>query len=1056
MTLRKWNTNSSRQISRAMKKPVKIALISAGSLLGLLLLAVCIVLWLVLTPARLTPLVNRTAASFITCPAEIGEVELTFFSTFPRVALRAENVLLVNPMQGAPSDTLLKVNVLEAAVNVRKLLKENELEIKKVWLKGGSATLYTSAEGRQNFDVFVSDTTDTTSSSFSLDRISAEKFQVENLDLTYLDDASHIRMRMNDFSTSAKAKVSTDGSDGQIKADVGELLFNMDGTTKLEGVLRKVKLQLKGTMGDSVVDGLLNVTFPEVTFVMDSLRYAEGNSISIKLPVTYRMDSRQICLEKAEVGLDDILLTLDGGIVVADTSFSIYDCDLRYALRTVEVPKLLPWAERFAPGVTEGMKIAGFLTLDGTVKGRYADSLMPLVTANLLCRQGRFEDPSLLPQPLKNIVVDATALIDLNNEPNSRLEVRRVAAETGKSSVQLQGSVSDMLNRLCCDLLLTGKVSLPDVEPFLPESLPLDMQGTLKPNLKVKFTLEDLQQMALQRMQANGTLAFKSLKAEYDSINVKSGELTLGVRLPSPEQKNNKQFKELLQVKLDADAIDVGMSDGLAADVKSPHLTVGLSDFMDTTKLISLSCDFDINALNAVMDTLDAGILHPKGQVVMIPSSKNAFSPALTVKYENSALGVRMGSFFKTATKTLAVSGNVVYDSTPGNLLEQWSPRLNVRLQKATVGMEMLKDDVEIPEVSFALTPSTLDLKSGRFGIGETELNLSGNVLHLSEFLNDEAMLKADFQLVSDYIDVNYLMDFFSGMNLGSDSAAAEEAAEGEKMPFMVPLGMDVALNTHAGKLLVGETIIEDLGGRLTVKDGVLVLEEMGFTSDAARMQLTALYKSPRANHLFAYVDFHLLDIQIADLIEMIPDIDTIVPMLKSFSGQAEFHFAAQTNLNANYDIKYSTLRAAASISGQDLVVLDNETFSTIAKYLRFKKQTENKVDSLSVEMTVFQRNVDLYPFLITMDKYQAIVAGHYVIGRNYDCHLSLVESPLPTRLGLNVYGSPEKIKYKLEKPQYATLFHPEKRKVVETETLKLKQMITQSLKANVKEQSDD
>lgn len=1052
MILQMWNINSSRQISRAMKKPVKIALISAGSLLGLLLLAVCIVLWLVLTPARLTPLVNRTAASFITCPAEIGEVEVTFFSTFPRVALRAENVLLVNPMQGAPSDTLLKVNVVEAAVNVRKLLKENELEIKKVWLKGGSAILYTSADGRQNFDVFVSDTTDTTSSSFSLDRISAEKFQVENLDLTYVDDASHIRMHMKDFNTNAKAKVSTDGSDGQIKADVGELLFNMDGTTKLESVLRKVKVQLKGTMGDSVANGLLNVTFPEVSFVMDSLRYAEGNAISIKLPVTYRMDSRQICLEKAEVGLDDILLALDGGIVVADTSFSIFDCDLSYALRTVEVPKLLPWAERFAPGVTEGMKMDGFLTLDGTVKGRYAESLMPLVTANLLLKQGKFEDQELLPNPVKNIVLDARALLDLNRQSRSNVEVHNFAAETGKSKVQLQGKITDLLDKLCCDLLLTGKVNLPDVEPFLPDSLPLTVRGTMQPNLKVKFNLDDLQQVALQRMQAKGTLAFKSLDADYDSLRLRSDALTLGIQLPSPNQKTNKKFNELMQAKVTGGGLKVSMSNGMNASLDNPDLLVGLSDFMDTTKLLSLACDFDISSLHAVMDTLDAGISHPKGHVIMTPSKKDASSPAFTVDYSQTAMAVRMGSFLKTVTQGMSVTGNAVYDSTPGNLLEQWSPHLNFRLSKATVGMDMFKDEVSIPEVSFALTPSTLDLKSGRFGLGETELNLSGKVLHLSEFLNDEAMLKADLDLVSDYIDVNYLMDFFSGMNLESDSTATEETVEGEKMPFMVPLGMDVALNTHAGKLLVGETIIEDLGGRLTVKDGVLVLEEMGFTSDAARMQLTALYKSPRANHLFAYVDFHLLDIQIADLIEMIPDIDTIVPMLKSFSGQAEFHFAAQTNLNANYDIKYSTLRAAASISGQDLVVLDNETFSTIAKYLRFKKQTENKVDSLSVEMTVFQRNVDLYPFLITMDKYQAIVAGHYVIGKNYDCHLSLVESPLPTRLGLNVYGSPEKIKYKLEKPQYATLFRPEKRKVVETETLKLKHMITQSLKANVKE----
>ena len=102
--------------------------------------------------------------------------------------------------------------------------------------------------------------------------------------------------------------------------------------------------------------------------------------------------------------------------------------------------------------------------------------------------------------------------------------------------------------------------------------------------------------------------------------------------------------------------------------------------------------------------------------------------------------------------------------------------------------------------------------------------------------------------------------------------------------------------------------------------------------------------------------------------------------------------------------------------------------------------------------MTVFQREVDLYPFLISMDKYQAIVAGHYEIGKNYDCHFSLVESPLPMRLGLKVSGLPNHMKFRLETPQYAHLFKPEKRNVVENETIKLKQMITHSLRANVKE----
>ena len=93
---------------------------------------------------------------------------------------------------------------------------------------------------------------------------------------------------------------------------------------------------------------------------------------------------------------------------------------------------------------------------------------------------------------------------------------------------------------------------------------------------------------------------------------------------------------------------------------------------------------------------------------------------------------------------------------------------------------------------------------------------------------------------------------------------------------------------------------------------------------------------------MFAGVDFHLLNIDVAELIHLIPDIDTIVPMLKAFDGKAEFHLAAETYLKSNYDLKMSTLRGAAAIEGKDLVLLDGETYSTIAKYMMFNKKTRN------------------------------------------------------------------------------------------------------------------
>jgi hypothetical protein len=285
------------------------------------------------------------------------------------------------------------------------------------------------------------------------------------------------------------------------------------------------------------------------------------------------------------------------------------------------------------------------------------------------------------------------------------------------------------------------------------------------------------------------------------------------------------------------------------------------------------------------------------------------------------------------------------------------------------------------------------------------------------------------------------------------DTAAA--AADGD--PFIVPKGVDFTLDTRIAHAMVGENDFTNLGGSVTVRDGVLVLEEMGFSSKAARMQLTAMYKSELRNHLFVGANFHLLDIEIADLLKLIPDIDTIVPMLKSFDGKAEFHLAAETNLTSNYDIKMSTLKATAAIEGQDLVVLDNETFSTLAKYLMFNKKTENKIDSLSVEMAVARRKATIYPFLISMDKYQAVVAGTHNLMGDLSCNynVSITDWPLPgIHPGVDVSGPLDNLSFKLlAKGKYANLYRPEKRNATQSQVLELKQLINQSLKRTVKEQ---
>jgi hypothetical protein len=152
------------------------------------------------------------------------------------------------------------------------------------------------------------------------------------------------------------------------------------------------------------------------------------------------------------------------------------------------------------------------------------------------------------------------------------------------------------------------------------------------------------------------------------------------------------------------------------------------------------------------------------------------------------------------------------------------------------------------------------------------------------------------------------------------------------------------------------------------------------------------------------------------------------------------------------YNVKPSTVRAASSISGTDMVLMDSEMFGDIAKSLRFSKKTENKVDSLSAEFTVLGEEIHVYPFLIVMDKYKAVISGRHYLDMTFDYNISVVQSPLPVRLAIDIKGTPDKYKYKLAKSNFPDFFRPTSQKLVDSRETELRKIIRDGLKGkNIK-----
>ena len=878
-----------------MKKALKIFAVALSSIIGLVLLVIGLAVWVVFTPERLTPIVREVANEYVQCEHTIGKVELTFFSTFPRFGLSIDSVMLINPIEGAPKDTVVAIPQMKVSLDVMDMLEKQTVTVNELRLPDVVANIYVDGEGRANYDVVAlpADTvedSDTTSTGLPLQKIVVEQLLVSARHLHYTDKTQGLAETINNL---------------------------------------------------------------------------------------------QLTIDNAQVSMDSLLLAVD------------------------------------------------------------------------------------------NI---------------------QLAAGVRHSSLALGGKAEGTLERLWMDMSATVDVVAEDVKEFLPADM--QVKGRVKGNATIQMYLDDLMAMQLEKGKIKGDMQLIGVNYHADGIEARLPNNRLQLEIPN--SRPSRKEVDWLAATLHTDGGEVNMDTPLAAAFGKTKIAIEANNILGNDPWLHATVALQSDAqLHATMDSMDMTIARPsvkayaayhmqdtskmpvldaevafehvKGyytdiQVDIQPSTLTARlqAPRLQASLQTAALVAQMGEEIYVQTGATTMTAAARYNKNGGdNLLLKWNPRLAVDMHEAEATLAGFEQKITIPEIDFTYSNRNCKIEQSKIVIGNSDFALTGELKNIGRWMRNRGVLEGELTFESETTDVNELLALVSAEE-GSEEESIENTAEPqqnattassvesseETEPFLVPTNVDLTLNTLIKEAKVLDQTAYNLGGKVYVKDGVLVIEEMGFICNAAKLQLTAMYRTPRRNHIYVGFDYHMIDINIQELIGMIPQLDSMMPMLRSFKGEAEFHLAAETYTNAQYEVKPSTLRGAASIFGKDLVVLDNETFDKISKLLLFSKKTENKVDSISAEMTLYKKEIDVYPFCVSMDNYMVAIGGRHNLDMSFNYDVNVLS---PVYLGVNVSGTLDDLDIKLAPCKFAKDFKPRFHRKVDTQSAELRSMIRESMRKNVK-----
>ena len=1043
-----------------MKRALKII---GWTLLGIVLtvvLVACIAIYLVFTPERLTPIARQAAAKYITCEHEIGTVDLTFFSTFPRFGFRMDGLTLINPKAGAQNDTVLAADLMTATVDVMEFLRNRNMHLHEAVMDNARVNFYIAPDGTNSLTGVIvmpweSNEEDTAAFALPFDELRVDGMRMTAKYITYVDDQDTLLASMGQTEMSMRVE------------NWDDMLLTLDA--------------------HDVCARIVNDT------------YANGLHVEMIAPMAADLPTRHIAFDGARLALNDFNFRMDGTV---DLLYKIaLDLQLSTDIWQIE-PLFAIIPAHFTRSLTD-LTLDGKMRLDAKVKGMFGGGFMPHIHAHVLLKEGT-GSYATLPYTLRNMDMDADVALLMNADEQSAVRINSFSALTKESAIAMKGRIDDLFGDMGLNLALKIDANLPDFAYFMPEDMTLT--GHAKGDVNLKMRLEDLTELRLEKGVLDADLQMTDIHYAKDSMTAALPRSH--VRLQMPNRKPSKPRVKWARVDLETDQADLFMPMPLQTAVKASTIRVEAGNMLSDNPVIyaavalksaqPMEVTMDSSATTIMAPDLNAYVEYNTQDTTVTPvveatlncqefdgwfketkgNLKNArlegslsggrkekSIPVLHAKLNTQAAELQMGKDLSAKTGVLAIEAGARYKADEENIMLQWNPRLDVNLKNGELNIpDRLPETVRIPSIEFVYSNREMNIENSRIELGHSDLNLTGNVRNMGKWFRHDTVLVGELDVVSDHCDANQLLAWFSA-DSGSEEKPAPEKAQPAKQsepaqtaeqpetePFLVPTDVDLALNTHIREVEIFEQLAKDLKGGLYVKEGKLILDEVGFVCHAAKLQLTAIYRSPRRNHLYVGLDYHMLDVNVDELLAMIPNLNEMVPMLSSFKGYAQFHLAAETYLNSKYEPKMSTLRGADSLSGKNMVVLDGETFTKISKLLMFNKKTENVIDSINAEITVYKNEIDIYPLCVSMDNYMVALGGRHKTDMTFDYDINVLK---PIYLGVHVGGTMDDLQIKLAKCKFAKDFRPHWYQKADSQSMELRRMIKASMEKNVRIKSD-
>ncbi len=989
---------------------------------------VCGAVGLLFTPQFITPYIVDFAQQYTKSEVSIASVDLSLFQRFPNITLRIDSLRVTQTKDSI--DDLLFARQCRVAIDPMELIKNKKVMVNHLSLRGGSVYLYVDSLHRPINTFILPETQEQVDTLNQVD-ISEYTFALRRMKI------DSMRLVVDDRLKRFYTRVENYGADMSMSVDS-----------------RRGKFDVATSFSNLIVwrDGDLLV---------------KRTSMYFRSQLLYDRDSMRIDFTGAQMHINGIDL-MANGVLRRDTINRGILVDVNTSLKSSSLAEFLALIPESVVDEKDKITTEGEVLFDMRLEGLYSDESMPTIAAEIkmVDAKAKYESRRLA---LESVNCDAFAFVDMNNPERSYADIRGLQVNTSDIiDVDFNGRVNNIILDPDFDLRVRSKLDLDRFTEVFPLKDGIVCSGIAESDLDVQFLLSDVEKSNYAKLYIDGETLFHNLDLTYDAskfvqdtssvayfhMRAKEGLMSFGDNIVAETDSRT------LRSKVNFSGLNYRSKSGESIVIRDIELTAGANFDRGSSTMRGVGVRGVAKNMEVALDTLFHAALE-SSDVTLIVSPKREDKQASVQAKINSRHIVASEPAYNSTVELSSVDLAVTMDKLEQKSKEglAWSMNGVVSFVDMAMRTDLFSLDVAIPETTVSVADRTIKLTNAALKVGESDLVATGYVSNLltKMFVNPQLPLSGELSIRSKMMDFNALIDAsnksvlmldeLSDATDATESADASESTEEVEQVvvdslaapklFLVPRKMDFVFDMAIEKALVGDAVVENLGGRATMRRGKLTIEDLKLNAIGAEATGALIYRNLNRDSANLAANIHLSDVDINRIGELLPSVTTVLPMLSSFEGIVDFELIIKSDLDRDSNPVVPTLSSAMALKGRDLVLMDSETFADLSKTLMFKNKDRNLIEALEVFALVDESKVDILPFALSIDRYSTIIGGTQTIdpvsfGVDYEYHISVIKSPLPFKAGVDVWGNLEDFKFKVSKAKLKKTDFDEQRTIYE------------------------